>query len=220
MSAVPTDRVRISTRRRTIAIAAAAVLFAAVFALRLLAGDGTATPVLLLALVPVTLLAVELGVAAGLAGSLIALGMLTAWVIVDDVSLSAFDWAWRVAAFVALTIAAAALATIARDRITAGWRSRERLMEVIATTHEGFVSMDAAGVITAWNPEAEAIFGWSAEQAIGGDRRRHDRPGAAARRPTAAACADSSPAARARSSTAASSWSLRTATGTSFRSRS
>jgi PAS domain S-box-containing protein len=38
---------------------------------------------------------------------------------------------------------------------------------VVNTAHEAFVGMDAAGVITAWNPAAEATFGWTAEEAMG-----------------------------------------------------
>lgn len=162
-----TERAQSLTRRRVVVVAAAAVLFAAVFALRLAAGDDTGNPVLVLALVPVTLLAVELGIVAGLAGSLVVLAMLIGWVTIEDVSLGWFGWAWRIVLFPLLAVAAGSLATMARDRLSAGWRSRERLLQVIATAHEGFISMDADGVITAWNPEAEAIFGWSADEAIG-----------------------------------------------------
>jgi PAS domain S-box-containing protein len=43
----------------------------------------------------------------------------------------------------------------------------ENLRSVIDTAHEAFVSMDASGCITYWNPEAERTFGWSREEAIG-----------------------------------------------------
>ena len=49
---------------------------------------------------------------------------------------------------------------------SAEW-SGDELRSVIDTAHEAFVSMDADGVITYWNPEAERIFGWSREEAIG-----------------------------------------------------
>jgi PAS domain S-box-containing protein len=45
--------------------------------------------------------------------------------------------------------------------------SDERLRLVLDTAHEAFVSMDAEGVITAWNPAAEATFGWSRDEAVG-----------------------------------------------------
>jgi PAS domain S-box-containing protein len=46
--------------------------------------------------------------------------------------------------------------------------SEERLRRVLETAYEAFVSIDADGLITDWNPEAEATFGWSRDQAIGG----------------------------------------------------
>jgi diguanylate cyclase (GGDEF)-like protein/PAS domain S-box-containing protein len=165
--AVSTEKAKSLSRRRLFVIAAAAALFAVAFAVRLLAGDDSGDPVLLLAIVPVALLAAELGIVAGLIGSLVTLGMLIAWVEIEDVSLGFFDWAWRIAVFPLLAALAASLAGRARDAIAAGRQSRERLMQVISTAHEGFVSMDADGVIIAWNPEAEAIFGWPAEDAVG-----------------------------------------------------
>jgi PAS domain S-box-containing protein len=45
--------------------------------------------------------------------------------------------------------------------------SREGLRSVIDTAHEAFISMDTAGLITYWNPEAERTFGWSRDEAIG-----------------------------------------------------
>jgi PAS domain S-box-containing protein len=46
--------------------------------------------------------------------------------------------------------------------------SEERLRLVLDTVQEAFVSIDAEGLITDWNPEAEATFGWSHDDAIGG----------------------------------------------------
>jgi PAS domain S-box-containing protein len=45
--------------------------------------------------------------------------------------------------------------------------SEERLRLVLETAHEAFISIDADGMITAWNSEAEAIFGWTREEALG-----------------------------------------------------
>jgi diguanylate cyclase (GGDEF)-like protein/PAS domain S-box-containing protein len=38
---------------------------------------------------------------------------------------------------------------------------------VLQSAHEAFVAMDAGGFIIDWNPEAEATFGWSKEEAVG-----------------------------------------------------
>ena len=45
--------------------------------------------------------------------------------------------------------------------------SNERLNLVIDTALDAVVTMNAAGIITGWNPQAEATFGWSRAQAIG-----------------------------------------------------
>ncbi|MFC4058879.1 ATP-binding protein [Planomonospora corallina] len=45
--------------------------------------------------------------------------------------------------------------------------SRSRLEQVIETSMEGFVSMDATGLITGWNSAAERMFGYSREEALG-----------------------------------------------------
>jgi PAS domain S-box-containing protein len=47
--------------------------------------------------------------------------------------------------------------------------SEERLRRVIETVQEAFVSIDAGGLITDWNPEAEVTFGWSRDEALGGE---------------------------------------------------
>jgi len=45
--------------------------------------------------------------------------------------------------------------------------SEERTRLIVATAHDAFIGMDAAGLITDWNPRAEATFGWSREEALG-----------------------------------------------------
>jgi PAS domain S-box-containing protein len=47
-------------------------------------------------------------------------------------------------------------------------QSRDRaLARVLASTDEGFVSTDAAGVISAWNERAEELSGWAASDVLG-----------------------------------------------------
>jgi diguanylate cyclase (GGDEF)-like protein/PAS domain S-box-containing protein len=45
--------------------------------------------------------------------------------------------------------------------------SEERTRQIVETAYDALISMDARGVITAWNSAAEAIFGWSREEVIG-----------------------------------------------------
>jgi PAS domain S-box-containing protein len=45
--------------------------------------------------------------------------------------------------------------------------SEQRTRLIVETAYDAFISMDADGLITDWNAQAEAIFGWSREEAIG-----------------------------------------------------
>jgi len=58
------------------------------------------------------------------------------------------------------------ISMIARD-ISESRRSAEALRAIISTASDGFVSMDAGGLITEWNHRAEALFGWPRGEAIG-----------------------------------------------------
>jgi PAS domain S-box-containing protein len=65
------------------------------------------------------------------------------------------------------------IAGISRD-ITALKMSEERLRErsehnrmILETANDAFISMKPDGTITAWNPQAEETFGWTAAEAIG-----------------------------------------------------
>ena len=55
-----------------------------------------------------------------------------------------------------------------RERAYAQLReSEERFRLIVDTAYDAFISMDTRGVITAWNAQAETIFGWSREEALG-----------------------------------------------------
>jgi len=45
--------------------------------------------------------------------------------------------------------------------------SEERTRAIIGSAHDAFVGMDATGLITDWNHQAEMIFGWLCAEAIG-----------------------------------------------------
>jgi len=61
----------------------------------------------------------------------------------------------------------------------------ERTREILEATAEAFISIDAAGVVTIWNPRATETFGWARDEAVGrpltellipeGSREAHDR---------------------------------------------
>jgi PAS domain S-box-containing protein len=75
---------------------------------------------------------------------------------------------------VELTIVRAAAAgqgptVIARDVSHRGEieRVRDHLSQVVAGTQDAVLSKDLDGVVTSWNPAAEALYGYTAEEAIG-----------------------------------------------------
>ncbi|MEO6797503.1 MAG: EAL domain-containing protein [Candidatus Dormibacter sp.] len=54
-----------------------------------------------------------------------------------------------------------------RSRARAGHETAARLEAIIDTSLDAVVSMDDEGRILGWNPQAEAIFGWTAQEACG-----------------------------------------------------
>ena len=46
-------------------------------------------------------------------------------------------------------------------------QSEARTRSIIEAANDAFIAIDAAGMITDWNPQAEATFGWTREEAIG-----------------------------------------------------
>ncbi len=47
--------------------------------------------------------------------------------------------------------------------------SERETRQILETAHDAFVAIDSAGLITAWNPQAQATFGWPAKEALGRD---------------------------------------------------
>jgi PAS domain S-box-containing protein len=55
-----------------------------------------------------------------------------------------------------------------RKQIEYALRQNEiRTRSIIDTANDAFVAIDAAGIISDWNPQAETTFGWSRDEAIG-----------------------------------------------------
>src|SRR5690349_83914 len=46
-------------------------------------------------------------------------------------------------------------------------RTAARLRAVLDSAHDAFISMDHGGRVTAWNPAAEQLFGWTRDEAVG-----------------------------------------------------
>lgn len=54
--------------------------------------------------------------------------------------------------------------TVSRDKLA---ESEERTRLIVETALDAVVSIDGDGRITGWNPQAEAMFGWKREEALG-----------------------------------------------------
>jgi PAS domain S-box-containing protein len=54
--------------------------------------------------------------------------------------------------------------TVSMDRLA---ESEERTRLIVETALDGVVSIDGDGRITGWNPQAETMFGWKREEALG-----------------------------------------------------
>lgn len=69
-------------------------------------------------------------------------------------------------------VAAALIVWLLRRRRAAElarWQAEQRMTDIIAASHEAFISTDATGVILEWNKQAEALLGWHPDQAIGSE---------------------------------------------------
>jgi diguanylate cyclase (GGDEF)-like protein/PAS domain S-box-containing protein len=67
-----------------------------------------------------------------------------------------------------LAMAAAAVGQLARvvERAWAEAAAEEALV-MAEVAHDAFIAVDEHGVIVDWNPEAEVVFGWSRDEAVG-----------------------------------------------------
>ncbi len=54
-----------------------------------------------------------------------------------------------------------------QDEIDAGLRARQHLAEVVLGTGDAVLAKDLKGVVTAWNPAAERLYGYSPSEAVG-----------------------------------------------------
>ncbi len=67
-----------------------------------------------------------------------------------------------------LEVSASSRDVTERRRTEARLRAQqEKTRAIIATASDPFISMDVHGVVTEWNARAEAVFGWSREEAMG-----------------------------------------------------
>ena len=124
------------SQRPRLALGVIAALFAAVLALRLLAGDAVDAYSMLYAL-PVALAATAFGQRGGVTAGLIAVALIVAWAVVRDVSLGPTGWGSRAVPIVLLGF----LVGRATDRARQGEAERRRL-EQAALLHREAIEIN------------------------------------------------------------------------------
>lgn len=111
-------------------LAVAAALYLLVLVMRLTVGGGPDDAINMLYALPIALVALAFGRIGGLVAGLVGVALVGAWVLVDDVSLSAIGWASRVVPMLLL----GGLLGDASDRL-ADADARQRLLEAAAQRH-------------------------------------------------------------------------------------
>jgi diguanylate cyclase (GGDEF)-like protein/PAS domain S-box-containing protein len=149
---------QILAERPRASLALAAVLFPTIFVLRLIApeaGDG----VTFLYIVPVVLVAVAYGGAAGLAAAAVALALSSFWVVIEDVPVSALGFAVRALVFGFVGFVVGRFATQMRRLEAESARHFDLSLDMISTA--GF-----DGRFKSVNPAFERILGYRREDMV------------------------------------------------------
>ena len=157
-----------SRRRTTIVIALALALYVGFLIARLENSDPK-NGLLGLQVIPIALMALELGVLPGLVMAAAALGSVAIWAVADDVHISAGEYVARGVVYFPIAIAvgwAAGRLRVAQDMLES---REERLTTIVESSTDALVTMDADGRILAWNPVAENMFGWRPDEVLGKD---------------------------------------------------
>jgi diguanylate cyclase len=153
---MPTE---ILAERPRVSLAVAAVLFPAIFVLRLIApetGDGVTA----LYVVPVVLVAVAYGGRRGLAAAGVAFALSTAWVLIEDVPVSALGYVNRAVVFAFVAVLVGRFATQLRRAKAESARHFELSLDMICTA--GF-----DGCFKSVNPAFERTLGYREEEMVG-----------------------------------------------------
>jgi PAS domain S-box-containing protein len=154
---------RMSVGRRSLALAAGVALFAVVFAVRL-ASERDADAVGALFVLPVALLAGTLGLAAGLAAAGVAVVLLALAIELGGGDLLGLgNLLGEITIFLVIFLVGGWVGT-AVDRRRAAERRLRALTEAVG---DAVIAINARSEVIDWNRGAEAIFGWTAGEALG-----------------------------------------------------
>lgn len=147
-------------------LAAVALLFAVITVLRVWFDDPNEGIVVLYA-IPIAIVAIRWSRAAALAAAGTAYLLFVGETLLLDQSVGPAGYLTRAILFGGVALVVPELARRSAEAAAVERQSTERLRRVIDITHEAYVAMDESGVITAWNREAEKLFGWPEREAVG-----------------------------------------------------
>jgi len=157
-----------SGRRTTIAIAVAILLYVGILIARLENSDQM-NGLLGLQVIPIALVALELGVLPGLLMAAAAIGSVAIWSVTDDIHITAGEYVARGAVYFPIAIAIGWVAGRLHLTEQALENREQRLATIVESSTDALVTMDEDGLILAWNPVAEHMFGWPPEEVLGKD---------------------------------------------------
>jgi PAS domain S-box-containing protein len=143
-------------------VAIAAALFAAVLVLKLaVRTPGFGFP--LLYDIPVALLAITLGLRAGLAGAAVGMALYAIGDAAGEIHSNVAGYISRGLTFVLL----GGLLGLYSDRLRRAEGRTRPLVAIVDQSEDAIVAKDTRGVITEWNRGAEHLYGYSAQETLG-----------------------------------------------------
>lgn len=157
------------TRRRTTIVIAIAIALYVGFLIARLENSDQKNGLLGLQVIPIALVALELGLLPGLLMATAALGSVAIWSVADDVHISAGEYVARGAVYFPIAIAIGWVAGRLQLTEQALENREQRLATIVESSTDALVTMDEDGLILAWNPVAEEMFGWRADEVLGKD---------------------------------------------------
>jgi PAS domain S-box-containing protein len=147
-------------------VAAVALLFAVITVLQVWFDD-LKEGIAVLYAIPIAVVAISFSRAAALAAAGASFLLFVGETLLLDQSVGPVGYLTRAILFASVAVVVHELARRSAEADVIEKQSIERLQRVIETTHEAYVAMDESGVITAWNRQAENLFGWPEHEAIG-----------------------------------------------------
>jgi PAS domain S-box-containing protein len=157
-----------SRKRTVVVLTIALILFVGCMIARINNTDES-NGLLGLLVIPIALVAIELGLLPGIGAVAVAMGGVGVWVLNTGVNLDYREWLARAAVYLAVAIGIGWIAGRLRLAEQAIEDREQRLATIVESSTDALVTMDEDGRILAWNPVAQQMFGWEAHEALGKD---------------------------------------------------